>query len=255
MKKIFIDAGHGGANPGATYGKRKESEDVFRLAAAVAEKLGTQEQVEVRMSRTSKDDPEISRRAGDANAWGADYFISIHRNAFLPEKGRGAEVWCYSKIEKGGETYKKAEDILRSLCEASGFANRGVQLGAPSYTDFGVNRLTKMHSCLLEVGFVDNSADNAVFDSRLDAMALALAKSLCRAVGVEYKEQAQILPGDVNGDGKVDINDARAVLRAAVGLEKLDEQQKKAADINGDGKITVDDARAIMREATGLEAE
>ena len=59
----------------------------------------------------------------------------------------------------------------------------------------------------------------------------------------------------MNGDGKVDINDARAVLRAAVGLEKLDEQQKKAADINGDGKITVDDARAIMREATGLEAE
>ena len=164
-------------------------------------------------------------------------------------------MWCYSKIEKGGETYKKAEDILRSLCEASGFANRGVQLGAPSYTDFGVNRLTKMHSCLLEVGFVDNSADNALFDSRLDAMAIALAKSLCRAVGVEYKEQAQILPGDVNGDGKVDINDARAVLRAAVGLEKLDEQQKKAADINGDGKITVDDARAIMREATGLEAE
>ena len=52
MKKIFIDPGHGGANLGATYGKRKESEDVFRLASAVAEKLGTQEQVEVRMSRT-----------------------------------------------------------------------------------------------------------------------------------------------------------------------------------------------------------
>ena len=38
-------------------------------------------------------------------------------------------------------------------------------------------------------------------------------------------------------------------------ITELDEQQKKAADINGDGKITVDDARAIMREATGLEAE
>ena len=162
-------------------------------------------------------------------------------------------MWCYSKIEKGGETYKKAEDILRSLCEASGFANRGVQLGAPSYTDFGVNRLTKMHSCLLEVGFVDNSADNAVFDSRLDAMALALAKSLCRAVGVEYKEQAQTVPGDVNGDGKVDINDARTVLRAAVGLEKLSPDAEKRADTDGDGKVTVNDARDILRTATGLD--
>lgn len=253
MKKIYIDPGHGGANPGATYGKRKESEDVFALAQTVADRLSAVPDIAVKLSRTADTDPELDARTKEANAWGADYFISIHRNAFLPEKGRGAEVWCYSKIEKGGETYKKAEDILRSLCEASGFANRGVQLGAPSYTDFGVNRLTKMHSCLLEVGFVDNSADNAVFDSRLDAMALALAKSLCRAVGVEYKEQAQTVPGDVNGDGKVDINDARAVLRAAVGLEKLSPDAEKRADTDGDGKVTVNDARDILRTATGLD--
>ena len=89
MKKIFIDAGHGGANPGASYKGRREADDVFRLSSAVAGLLKKQSGVEVRMSRTSDDDPEISRRTADANAWGADYFISIHRNALAPEKA----VW------------------------------------------------------------------------------------------------------------------------------------------------------------------
>lgn len=252
MKKIFIDAGHGGANPGASYKGRREADDVFRLSSAVAGLLKKQSGVEVRMSRTSDDDPEISRRTADANAWGADYFISIHRNALAPEKASGAEVWCYSKIEKGGETYKKAESILDALCGASGFANRGVHLGAPSYSDFGVNRLTKMHSCLLEVGFVDNSYDNARFDSTLPAMAAAVAEALCGAVGVKY-ETSDAVRGDVNGDGKVTVEDARTALRAAVGLEKLDEKQTAAADYDGDGEVTAADARAILRKATGLE--
>lgn len=254
MKKIYIDAGHGGKNPGATYNGRREADDVFRLASAVKAVLDEQPEIEAKLSRTADNDPEISRRTSDANAWKADYFISIHRNAFAPEKANGAEVWCYSKIEKGGETYKKAENILNALCAASGLKNRGIYLGAPSYTDFGVNRLTVMHSCLLEVGFVDSSADNALFDRNLQASAKAIAKALCEAVGVAFKTDSP-LRGDVNGDWKVDVNDARTALRAAVGLEKLDDRQKKAADYDGDGEITVSDARDILRAATGIKEE
>ena len=35
MPLIVLDAGHGGANPGATYNERKESEDVLALTLAV----------------------------------------------------------------------------------------------------------------------------------------------------------------------------------------------------------------------------
>ena len=35
MPLIVLDAGHGGANPGATYNGRKESEDVLALTLAV----------------------------------------------------------------------------------------------------------------------------------------------------------------------------------------------------------------------------
>ena len=92
----------------------------------------------------------MTGRCTEANAWGADYFISIHRDAFKPEQAQGVTAYVYSKCKKGGETYNKAKTIVDDVCEATGFKNRGVILGAPSYTDFAVNRVTKMDSCLLE---------------------------------------------------------------------------------------------------------
>lgn len=60
-------------------------------------------------------------------------------------------------------------------------------------------------------------------------------------------------PADVNGDSKVDVNDARLALRIAVKLDLADDSTFGAADINGDGKVTVDDARTIIRLAVNLE--
>ncbi len=248
MKKIYIDAGHGGANSGAVYGKRKESEDVFQLAQAVADTLIFQPDIAVRLSRTADADPELTARTSDANTWGADYFISIHRNAFSPNRASGIEAWIYSKSEKNGDAWTKAKRIVDALCAVTGLGNRGVHLGAPNYTDYAVNNYTKMTSCLLEVGFVDSDKDNAAFDKHFAEMAKAIAEGLCKAVGVNFVQK-----GDVDGDGDVDVSDARAALRAAVGLEKLTSDAEKRADIDGDGKVTVSDAREILRKSTGLE--
>ena len=48
--------------------------------------------------------------------------------------------------------------------------------------------------------------------------------------------------GDVNGDGKVTIDDATMIQKAVAELVELDDTQKKAADTNGDGNVTIDDA-------------
>ncbi len=248
MKKIFIDPGHGGTNPGATYGKRKESEDVFRLAAAVAEKLSAVPGAAVKLSRTADADPQLDSRTSEANNWGADYFISIHRNAFMPNKTSGIEAWIYSKAAINGDAYRKAQRIVDALSTVTGLKNRGVKLGAPKYRDYAVNRKTKMTSCLLEVGFVDNDKDNAAFDRTFDAMADAIAEAVCANTGLKY-----VRKGDVDANGTVDVNDARTVLRAAVGLEKLSPDAEKRADTDGDGKVTVNDARDILRTATGLD--
>lgn len=186
MKKVYIDAGHGGDSIGATYKGRKEQNDCLRLALSVG-KLVAAQGIEVKYSRTTDVNPDLTGRCNDANSWGADYFISIHRNAFQPEQANGVEAYVYSKCTVGGVTYNKAKVIVDDVCKATGFKNRGVKLGAPSYTDFAVNRVTNMSSCLLECGFIDSTGDNKIFDRKFDAMAEAIAKGLCAAVGVTYK--------------------------------------------------------------------
>lgn len=245
--KIYIDPGHGGESIGAAYNGRKEQDDVLRLALKVRDLLLEQKNIEVKLSREGNIDPDLMDRAREANAWGADYFCSIHRNAVAPNKAKGAEVWCYSEIEIEGDTYKKAEKILNELCKATGFVNRGVKLGAPSYKDYAVNRYTNMSSCLLEVGFIDSDVDNEIFDRTFDEMAMSIAIGLMEAVGVEYKNPA--IKGDVNGDGKISAVDAREILRTSVGLDNADVD---VADVNGDGKVTAADARLTLRESVGL---
>ncbi len=53
------------------------------------------------------------------------------------------------------------------------------------------------------------------------------------------------LPGDANGDGKVRIGDATAILNYIVGSAP-DNFQEKAADVNGDGKIRIGDVAAVL---------
>lgn len=185
-KKIYIDAGHGGDSIGAVYKGRKEQDDCLRLALAVG-KLVQAQGVTVKYSRTTDVNPDLTGRCNEANNWGADYFISIHRNAFEANQAQGVEAYVYSKCTVGGVTYNKAKVIVDDVCAATGFKNRGVKRGAPKYTDFAVNWVTKMSSCMLECGYIDSDADNKIFDSKFDAMAEAIAKGLCAAVGVTYK--------------------------------------------------------------------
>ena len=59
--------------------------------------------------------------------------------------------------------------------------------------------------------------------------------------------------GDVNGDGKVDIKDALALLRHDAGIEGYDLSNKASvADINHDNKIDIKDALIALRHDAGI---
>lgn len=59
-------------------------------------------------------------------------------------------------------------------------------------------------------------------------------------------EVTDILLGDVTLDGKVNTDDARAVLLYYMKKQEFTEKQEAAADVTGDGKINTDDARQIL---------
>ncbi|MBS4020834.1 MAG: dockerin type I repeat-containing protein [Dethiobacter sp.] len=62
-----------------------------------------------------------------------------------------------------------------------------------------------------------------------------------------------VLPGDVNGDGVVNVGDAILVLRHVVNLITLNETQLAAADVNNDGVVDIADVILILRQIAGLD--
>lgn len=105
---VVIDAGHGGAFPGAIYGKVKEKD----LNLKVALKLGAlieKELPKVKVVYTRKTDTalgktlaeDLTARADIANKAGGDFFISIHANAAPKATSvHGAETIIMGESEK-----------------------------------------------------------------------------------------------------------------------------------------------------------
>ena len=69
---------------------------------------------------------------------------------------------------------------------------------------------------------------------------------------IEKTGEVTVLTGDVNGDGRINARDARALLRYLAGMEEMSEEGKTAADFNGDGRINARDARAILQYLAGI---
>ena len=58
--------------------------------------------------------------------------------------------------------------------------------------------------------------------------------------------------GDINGDGKIDINDATMVQKSAAEIVTLTASQSIAADVSRDGNIDVTDVTLIQKYAAEI---
>lgn len=69
---------------------------------------------------------------------------------------------------------------------------------------------------------------------------------------VDTDESQNVLYGDVNNDGIIDITDATMIQKYIVGIEKFTDDQFKRADVNFDGSIDVSDATLISKYIVGI---
>lgn len=167
---VVLDAGHGGANPGATYNGRQEKTDALNLTLAVG-RLLENAGVNVVYTRTSDIYDSPARKAEKGNEAEADYFISIHRNSSVyPNQYTGIESLVYNRY---GEAARMAEAINENL-QAIGFINHGVN----ERTNLVVLNRTQMPAILIEAGFINNDSDNALFDNRFQEIAQAIADGI-----------------------------------------------------------------------------
>ncbi|NLL77728.1 MAG: N-acetylmuramoyl-L-alanine amidase [Clostridiales bacterium] len=170
MATVVLDAGHGGANPGAVYNGRQEKDDVLRLTLAVGQLLENAG-VNVVYTRTTDVYESPAQKAAEANQSGADFFVSIHRNSSVyPNQYTGIETLVYSLSSPAAAM---AENINANL-EALGFVNHGVN----ERTNLIVLNQTQMPALLVEAGFINNDRDNAIFDSRFQEIAQAIADGI-----------------------------------------------------------------------------
>lgn len=174
MAFVVLDAGHGGANPGATYNGRQEKDDVLALTLAVGDILEANG-VNVYYTRTNDVYESPYQKAMEGNAVGADYFVSIHRNSSpYPNQYTGVESLVYNRY---GRAAQLAANINRRL-EKVGFVDQGVNEG----TNLVVLNSTQMPAVLLEVGFINTDADNRLYDERFDEIARAIADGILTTI-------------------------------------------------------------------------
>ena len=182
-KTIIIDPGHGGFDPGAVYGDRREKDDNLRLALAVGQEL---ENAGYNIVYTRKDDRYDSPydKAQIANNAGGDLFLSFHRNfAERPDLYQGVQALVY---DKNPLALRVAKDVNEEL-EKIGFENLGIE----SRKELVVLRRTNMPAVLLEVGFINSSVDNQIFDDKFSAMTNAIATGVEQALPLNDSASVQ----------------------------------------------------------------
>ncbi len=220
IRKIAIDAGHGGKDPGAigTHGLR-EKDLVLDIAKRIKEELNG-DGIDVILTRDRDKFISLARRTQIANDNDVDFFVSVHANAARLKGAKGFEVYYLSTavddnaraVEAAEEAFLKFDDssfyyrntnleatlwdlvytenreesielakhIAKAVDDSTSLRNRGVKSAR-----FYVLRGVRMPSVLVEVGFISNLAEEV--DLRESSYRQAVASAIAEGI-INYKK-------------------------------------------------------------------
>lgn len=158
IKRVVIDPGHGGSDPGAIGRKTglKEKEVNLDIAERLAGLL-RDEGIEVIMTRSSDDSVSLAKRVDIANKSAVDIFVSIHANANRVKHLNGFEVYYLSSAVRCSNR-AEAIELSHAICAAakSELETRIIGIKPAS---FCVLRAVSVPAVLVEVGFLSNDKE------------------------------------------------------------------------------------------------
>jgi N-acetylmuramoyl-L-alanine amidase len=190
MKKIWIDEGHGGNDPGATANGLQEKDIVLTIGNHLTKIIRDNYEADVLRTRTDDTFTKLSDRAKKANEAGADLFVSIHINA---GGGTGFETFIHPLAPDATQKIQKKihAAILQSMKKDAPTRNRGLKRAK-----FVVLRQTAMPAVLTENLFVDHHKDAQRLHSEsfLKNIAEGHARGIAEALNLKKKKQSTLAP-------------------------------------------------------------
>lgn len=115
LRTVVIDAGHGGHDPGAVYGRMKEKDINLDLALRLGKRIGERyPDVKVVYTRNTDRFVELAERGNIANRNHADLFISIHVNSARSTAASGTETFVMGtdKSASNMEVCKRENSVI-----------------------------------------------------------------------------------------------------------------------------------------------
>ncbi len=166
-KKIMLDPGHGGSDPGASGNGFAEKDLNLSVALYCKAHLEANGHT-VAMTRNADTYISLMNRCYAGNDFVADIFVSVHHNA---GGGDGSEFIHYPTSSSG----RRLCDAIKPHIDALG---QNFRRYIPR--DDAVVTYTKMPACIVECAFVDNAADVQIVatEDKRKAMGEAIAKGI-----------------------------------------------------------------------------
>lgn len=186
--KIYIDQGHnptGFHNTGARGNNLVEENINYQVGVYLFNLLESDPRFDALLSRPTPttvlgttNASSLAERVRQANAWPADYFISIHANASVNPAMNGAEIYIY---QYNTQAHWLAQSVMKQLTRYTGLKDNGIRLNQSLY----VLRRTQMPSILVEMGYLTNANDAAIIRDKQWQIAYGIYRGILDYFGFQ----------------------------------------------------------------------
>jgi len=153
-KRVVIDPGHGGSDPGTIYEELTEATLVWDLATRLDGRLQALG-VRTWLTRGPQNDQSDDERAAFANEVGADLVLSLHIDGSGSARANGLATYFFGGVETSSTIGERFADLVqRELIARTGLLDDRVHGKA-----WALLRQTKMPAVRVELGYLTSPID------------------------------------------------------------------------------------------------